>query len=150
MHGGPPEVLNFVRRREPQWRWWDNLSIDPPLVSLVAVRPDDLWEAARPQRGVTIRVRCRWQCTTQGLPKTPLAELLRLVVDGREVTPDLVAPNARWGAFRDHYHYHHLSEPAPGKHTATATIRVPATGAEQSHTIEFTGRGRHSQDVAHA
>ena len=51
MHGGPPEVLEFVRRREPQWRWWDNPSIQSPVVSLVAVRPDDKWEAARPERG---------------------------------------------------------------------------------------------------
>jgi len=137
MHGGPPEVLDFVRRRETQWRWWNNPSVELPLVSLVALSPDDPWEAARPERGITIRVRCRWECTTQGLPKTQLTKLLKLAIDGREVTPALAAPEARWGAFRDHYHHHHLPEPAPGRHTATATVRDLATGREGSRSIDF-------------
>ncbi len=138
MHGGPPEVLDFVRQRELQWRWWDNSSMELPLVSVVAVTPDDQWEKARPERGVTIRVRCRWDNTTQGLPKTPRVELLELAVDGQEATPTLVAPPGKQGAYQDHYYYHHIPEPAPGKHTATATIRVLATKAESKHTIEFT------------
>jgi hypothetical protein len=138
MHGGAPEVLDFVRRREQQWRWWDNPSMELPLVSVVAVTPDDQWEKARPKRGVTIRVRCRWDNTTQGLPKTQRVELLKLAIDGQEVTPILAAPRAKQGAYQDHYHYHNIPEPTAGKHTATATIRVLATKAESSHTIEFT------------
>jgi len=138
MHGGPPEVLDFVRRRERQWRWWDNPAVERPLVSLVAVTPDDKWEAARPERGVTVRVRCRWDNTAQGLPKTPRVELLKLAIDGREVTPALAAPRGKQGAYQDHYHYYHIAEPTAGKHTATATIRVLATKAESSRTIEFT------------
>ena len=138
MHRGPPAVLDFVREREPQWRWWDNPSMEHPLVSVVALTPEDQWEAARPQRGVTIRVRCRWESTTQGQPKIPRVELLRLEVDGREVTPTLVAPPARWGAFQDHYHHYPIPEPTPGSHTATAAVRVLETGAQCSRTIEFT------------
>ncbi len=138
MHGGPPEVLEFVRRRERQWRWWDNRSCQSPVVSLVAVRPEDKWEAARPERGVTIRVRCRWDCTTQGLPKTPRVELTSLTIDGEKVTPSLTAPKAKTGAYQDYYQSYHMAEPAPGKHTATATVRILATGVESSHTIKFT------------
>jgi prenyltransferase beta subunit len=137
MHGGPPEVLEFVRRREPQWRWWDDGPIQPPVVSVVAVRPDDKWEAAQPERGVTVRVRCRWDCTTQGLPKTPRVELIDLAVDGQKVTPTLAAPKTKAGAYQDCYHFHHVAEPAPGKHRATATVRMLATKTESSHTIEF-------------
>jgi hypothetical protein len=136
-HGGPPEVLDFVRRRERQWRWWDSAAYEPPLMSLVAVTPADRWEAARPEQGVTIRVRSRCDCTTQGLPKTPRVELIRLEVDGREVTPTLVAPQAKAGAFQDRYHVHHMAQPEPGKHVATATVRVLATGAQSSHTLKF-------------
>jgi hypothetical protein len=136
-HGGPPEVLDFVRRRERQWRWWDNPAYESPVVSLVAVTPADRWEAARPEQGVTIRVRCRCDCTTQGLPKAPRVELVRLEIDGREVTPTLVAPPAKGGAFQDRYHVHHIAQPEPGRHTATATVRVLATGAQSSHSIEF-------------
>ena len=35
-HGGSREVLEFVRQRERDWRWWDNPEIQRPLVSLVA------------------------------------------------------------------------------------------------------------------
>jgi len=137
MHGGPPEVLDFVRSRERQWRWWDNPSMELPLVSIVAVTPDDQWEKARPEQGVTIRVRCRWDNTTQGLPKTPRVELVKLAIDGQEVTPTLAAPRAKQGAYQDHYHYYHIAEPTTGKHAATATIRVLATKAESKHAIEF-------------
>jgi hypothetical protein len=138
MHGGPPDVLDFVRRREAQWRWWDNPSVSSPIVSLVAVRPEDAWEAARPDKGVTIRVRCRWNCTTQGLPKTPRVELVRLVVDGQEVTPTLAAPRNKAGAYQDYYHSYHVTQPAPGKHMAAATVRTLAARTESTHTIEFT------------
>ena len=37
MHGGSPEVIEFVRRHESAWRWWDNPGIQRPLVSIVAV-----------------------------------------------------------------------------------------------------------------
>ncbi len=137
MHGGPPEVLEFVRRREKQWRWWDNRSIQSPIVSLTVVRPEDQWEVARPERGVTVRVRCRWNCTTQGLPKTPRVELTSLAIDGREVTPTVSSPKNKAGAYQDYYHFHHLAEPAPGKHKAVATVRILATGEESSHTVEF-------------
>lgn len=138
MHGGPPEVLEFIRRREPQWRWWDNRAFQSPVVSLVIVRPEDKWEVARPERGVTIRVRCRWDCTTQGLPKTPRVELTSLAVDGVEVTPVLTAPKAKTGAYQDYYQSYHIAEPAPGKHTATAAVRTLATQAQSSQTITFT------------
>ncbi len=137
MHGGSPEVVDFVREREEQWRWWDHPSINLPLVSLVAVTPEDRWEAARPDQGVTFRLRCRWDCTTQGLPKVQRVELLELKIDGQEVKPTLVAPKARWGAYQDHYYSYHIAQPSAGRHAAKATFRVLEDRVESSHTIEF-------------
>ena len=138
MHGGAPEVIEFVRNHEPDWRWWDNPEIQRPLVSVVAVRPGDQFEQARPDQGVMLRVRCAWENTTQGLPKSPITELIKLTVDGAEVSPKLVATKAPRGpAFQDHYHQFHLPNPAPGKHTATALIRVLETKVESSRTVEF-------------
>ena len=137
MHGGPPEVVDFIRRREQQWRWWDNPHISRPLVSVVAVTPGDKWESARPEQGVTVRVRCQWGNTAQGLPKVPRVELLKLKIDEQEVEPALVAPKAKWGACQDYYHYYHMSRPAPGRHTATAVVRSLDTQAVSEHTIEF-------------
>ncbi|MBL7153035.1 MAG: prenyltransferase [Phycisphaerae bacterium] len=137
MHGGGAEVLEFVRRREEEWRWWDNPGIGRPAVSVVAVRREDRWEAGRPERGVTLRVRCQRHNTGRGQPKGPVAELVELVVDGRKVAPRLDAPKAQWGAYKDYCHYYHIANPSGGKHTATATARIIETGDESSRTIEF-------------
>ncbi|UCD62559.1 MAG: terpene cyclase/mutase family protein [Candidatus Zixiibacteriota bacterium] len=137
MHGGVPEAVEFVRGREQQWRWWDNPRIKRPLVSIVAVKPNDQWETARPKRGVTVRVRCCRDNTLRGLPKAPRIELIELFVDGRKVVPKLVAPKAQWGAYRDYYHFCNVAQPAPGRHTATAVVRSLKTQTVSKHTIEF-------------
>lgn len=138
MHGGSSDVIEHVRRRQDRWRWWDNPGIARPLVSIVAVRPEDRFEAARPDAGVAVRVRCAWENTTQGLPKTPICELVRLLVDGAEVRPALTAVKARrGGALADHYHAFPIADPAPGRHTAAAAVRVVATGAEATRKVEF-------------
>jgi hypothetical protein len=131
-------VLEFVRQRETEWRWWDNPPIQRPLVSLLALTAEDQFEAGRPEQGVTLRVRCAWECAAQGQLKKPLAELVKLTLDGAEVSPKLVTRNGgRGGALVDRYHEYHL-EPAPGKHSATAIIRVVETGGQASRTIEFS------------
>jgi hypothetical protein len=137
IHGGAPEVVDLVRDRESEWRWWDNPQIQRPMVSLVALKPDDLFEVARPERGVTLRVRCAFENTAQGRPKKPLAELVKLTLDGTEVSPQLVAPRQGGGAYADHYHLFHLSDPSPGPHTATAVVRGLATNATSSRALEF-------------
>jgi len=138
MHGGSHEVLAFVRARERDWRWWDNPPIQRPLVSMVAVRPDDEFEVARPEEGVNLRVRCAWENTPQGLLKLPLTELVRLTVDGQEVSPERVSIQAPRGVlFADHYHRFHLARPTPGIHTVTAVVRVLESKEELSRTLEF-------------
>lgn len=138
IHGGSPAVVDFVRRREADWRWWDNPAIQRPLVSIVAVKPGDPFEAAAPDKGVTIRVRCAWENTTQGQPKQAITELVRLAVDGRDVTPTLVTKKRPTGAgLADHYHQFHLPDPPPGRHTVRAVVRTIATNAESGRTIEF-------------
>jgi hypothetical protein len=138
MHGGASAVVDFVRRHENDWRWWDNPSVHRPLVSLVALTPDDAFEAARPARGVTVRVRCAHENTTQGLPKRPLAELVRLSVDGRDVAPELVVKKqAGSDVLVDQYHQHAMPDLAPGKHTARAVVRVAGKDSENEMTIVF-------------
>ncbi len=138
MHGGSDEVLDFVKRHESEWRWWSNSSIQRPLVSIVAIRPEDEFEVARPEKGVMLRVRCAWENTTQGMPKKPITELVRLMVDGVEVSPELVEIKKPQGAgLTDHYHQFHLLNPAAGKHSVTACVREVETKRELSRTVEF-------------
>jgi hypothetical protein len=139
IHAGSHQVLEFVRRNELAWRWWDNPRIARPLVSVVAVAPDDPFEAQRPQRGLVIRVRCAWQNTTQGLPKTPLAELKKLTIDGAEVAPTLMAPKQpRGSAYTDYCHCYAMPDPAPGAHRAVAVVEELSSGKQSSRTLDFT------------
>ena len=138
MHAGSREVLDFVSQHKSDWQWWDNPSVQRPLVSIVVVKPEDEFEAGRPNQGVTIRVRCAWENTTQGRPRKPLAELLSLTLDGSQVTPRLVAPpSSGGGAHTDFYHAFHLANPATGSHTVEATVRLLATDSIASRTISF-------------
>ncbi len=141
MHSGSREMLNFVRARERNWRWWDNPDVQRPLVSLVALTPADQFEAERPVKGVTLRVRCAWECTPQGLLKQPLTELVSLAVDGQSVSPELCTRKAPRGMrLADHYHRFAIPEPAPGKHSVTATVRELESKRQFSRTLEFAAR----------
>jgi hypothetical protein len=138
MHGGSNEVLEFVRAHERQWRWWDNPEIQRPLVSIVVVRPEDEFEVARPDAGVTLRIRCAWENTPQGLLRQPITEFVKLSVDGSEVTPMQVSKKRPNGPLlNDNYHELRLPELKPGNHTATVVVRVAATGEVRSRTLDF-------------
>lgn len=141
MHSGSDEVRDFVQAREGGWRWWQNERVQRPLVSLVALRPEDEFEVGRPAQGVALRVRCAWKNTPQGMPQTPLAEFVKLMVDGAEVAPTLVErkrPNGN--GLADRYHLFVLPESASAiaaKHTATVVAREIATKREVTRTVRF-------------
>ena len=139
MHSGSDEVRDFVRAREADWRWWDNPKVARPMVSIVALTPRDELEVGRPESGVTLRVRCAWENTPQGLLKAPLSELVKLGVDGNDVTPTVVSRKRPNGLLEEHYHGFALPGDVPrGQHTATAVVRVLATNTELTRTVEFT------------
>ena len=138
LHAGSDAVRDHVLAREVEWRWWDNPAIRRPMVSLVALTPADTFEAGRPERGVALRVRCAWENTAQGLPKSPLTELERLVVDGRDVQPSLVERRRANGQREDHYHLLHVpSGVAPAVREATAVVREVGSGARHERTVRF-------------
>ncbi|MBC7365840.1 MAG: terpene cyclase/mutase family protein [Undibacterium sp.] len=138
LHSGSDEVLAFVRAREATWRWWNDGPASRPLVSLVALRPDDEFEVGRPAHGLALRVRCAWKNTPQGLPQSPLAELVRLTLDDAPATAVLVErPRAKGPGLSDHYHLLALPTLAPGEHRATAIVRELATGRETTGTLRF-------------
>lgn len=138
IHCGSREVLDFVRSQETEWRWWDNPQIQRPLISIVVVKPEDQWETARPESGVTLRIRCAWENTPQGLPKAPIAELVKLTLDGVEQSPKLITRKRPNGTgLADHYHELHVANMEAGKHAIVALIRRIADGSETSRTLEF-------------
>jgi hypothetical protein len=141
MHAGSRAVVEFVRarERERQWRWWDNPEIQRPMVSLAALGPGEEFERAAPERGVTLRVRCAWENTTQGLLRTPIAELVRLSVDGQAVAPQrVVIKQPGRDVLVDDFHVHAMPDLTPGPHTATAVVRVIGKDVEKEQPITFS------------
>lgn len=106
MHSGSDQFLEFVKRCERDWRWWGQApAVRRPLCSLVALTPSDDFEVARAENGVALRLRCAWTNTEGGMPNSPLAESVRLEVDGQTVQTELVQTKGANGeGLADRYH----------------------------------------------
>ena len=138
MHGGSKAVLDHVRSREREWRWWDNAAAVRPMVSLAVLKPEDELEAGRPERGVLLRVRCAWENNPQGLARQPISELVRLTLDGRDVSPVLVERKRANGLYDDNAHHLALPDLPSGSHRTTVVVRVLASRQEVTQTVDFT------------
>lgn len=138
IHAGDDEVAKLVLERSREWRWWENPAISRPLVSIVALRPEDTLEAGHLESGLCLRVRCAWSNNPQGRLREPLAELVELRVDAEKVEPELIARKASSGPLLlDHYYVFQVKNPRPGDHNATAVVKNVATGAISRRTIRF-------------
>lgn len=138
IHSGSDEVLERVRQREKDWRWWSEGGVQRPMVSLVAVTPADEFEAGRPERGVALRVRCAWTNTEGGQPESPLAELVHLTLDGQTVKPAVVQkPRASGTGLLDHYHVWLAPDIRAGRHVAVAVVRELSGSREHHQRLEF-------------
>ncbi|MEW4564393.1 prenyltransferase/squalene oxidase repeat-containing protein [Bremerella sp. JC770] len=138
MHPGSKLVADMVMKHKDQWQWWDNATISRPLVSLVAVRPEDRYETARPDTGINLRVRWGHHHTAHGQLKAPLAEFISLSVDGKQVIPRLVERHGgRGNKLADRYYLWEMPTLEPGSHQATATVRSLESNQEISQLIEF-------------
>jgi prenyltransferase beta subunit len=138
MHGGSDEAVEFVKTHEADWRWWENPDIARPMLSVVAIRPEDEYEVGRPERGVAIRVRCAWVNTTQGQPKTPLVDFEALTIDGQQVVPEKVELRKGRGPGISDVYYRWVDEsPACGPRSAQVIGIVRQTGDKVARTIRF-------------
>jgi len=148
MHGATGEVRERFLQAAPQWQWWSDprtpAAISDPLLSLAALRPADTLEPGRPDQGVVLRLRRRWQATVHGLPKSPAAEMVSLTVDGKSVEPRQVRVPARGArnapiGISDEYYLVDVSNLPAGKHTATAVVKPVGRGdaAVAEQTVEF-------------
>jgi hypothetical protein len=137
MHG-MPEVIEVVKEQWQEWQWWDNPAIERPMVSVVALTPQDEFEVGRPEKGVAVRVRCAMTNTAQGLPKTPIAEFVKLMVAGKQVQPEHVVKRRPNGAVEDDYYIYAWPDVGAGRYTATATVRRIAGGKEVARSIGFS------------
>lgn len=137
---GMPDMLRVLDRQAERWRWWTEGSdeIRRPLALMALLRPEDVLEAGRPERGVAVRVRCWWGTTNQGVPKQERVRLAGLLVDGEKAEPVPVQAKNAQGAIVDRYHLLHLPDLKPGRHTVEAAVEQVMGGAQQKLALEFT------------
>ena len=140
MHG-PTKVLEYVRERELDWRWWDNPTINRPMVSMVVVEPNAPFEVTNEYKDTILRIRCAWENTTQGEPKTPIVEFESLTVDGKLVNAALVTkPSKRGNGVSDRYHFYTRKTLSTGEHNATVVVRSIKSSERFEKTIRFVLR----------
>ncbi len=139
IHSGSDEITKFIEQRELDWRWWDNPDIGRPMLSMVVVRPEDEFEAGRPQEGVNLRIRVAHRNTNHGVLKEPLARFESLTVNGEKVSPQLVSiPSTRSpNALEDQYLLYSIRS-AERHCQATGVARILANGERVSQTITFS------------
>lgn len=132
--GGSLEVRDFIRKREREWRWWDDRGRQArrPAASLVLLRPGMRFETAAPESGLAIRLRLWQENTGQALPREPRAELVRMTVDGVVVSPVLKES-------RDDRFYLHTLADTPGVHRAEAVVRELESGRTSTFSTDWKG-----------
>ncbi len=113
-------------------------AISRPLLSIVAIRPEDEYEVGRPDRGVALRIRCAWENTTQGQPKTPLVDFVALTVDGQQVVPErMESRGGRNGGLSDVVYRWADTADVSGPRFAEVIGKVRKTGVEIVRKLRY-------------
>lgn len=129
MFGGTKAARELITARESSWKWWSAPNkLIRPQAAITLITKDDLFEAGRPESGVSIRVRCRWNSIRQTL-KSPAMVLGKLVVDGQAVQTEEMIIKSRRGVIADAYYLYHWGSPAKGGHLIEATVKDVKTNA---------------------
>jgi hypothetical protein len=137
MLGGTDATRKFISSKKSAWKWWSSPDkLIRPQVAITVVDKDDKYEAGKPESGLNIRVRCRWNSVREAL-KTPAVTLQELKIDGQIVAArDTVIKNKR-GLIADAYYLYVWGTPTKGKHQVEATIKNLNTNAAEIYTQTY-------------
>jgi prenyltransferase beta subunit len=134
---GMPDVLQFLSRREAEWKWWDEKGFRRPAAVIALLRSEDGNEAGRPTAGMRLRLRCWWDATTQGIPKRERAKLVSVEVDGQPIPTRAETVKGAQNAIVDRFHLADLPDLARGRHTARAALELVDEGRREVVAQEF-------------
>ncbi len=139
MLGGTEATRRFVSANENSWKWWNNETQETnrPWAAVSVLLPADTFEVGRPDKGVSIRIRCWWSGVRQAL-KEPLVTLEELKIDGRVVEPELVSKKARNGDVADTYYLYQLQQHSVGNHTIETKFRHLKNNTVKTMLVKFT------------
>lgn len=138
MLGGTMAARQFITFNEKNWRWWKDKEKETTRLwaAITVVHREDSFEVARPEKGVNIRIRCRWNSIRESL-KAPLVGLQQLTVDDAVVTPELISTKNRRGDVADAYYIYSMPDPSKGTHQIKAVVKNLKTGAAKTMTVSF-------------
>ena len=123
MLGGIDAARSFIKQNEAEWKWWsDPTHLNRPEVAITVIRCNDMFEVGKPEEGVNIRVRCRWNSANQNL-KFAMNALQELKVDGRVVKAEEVILKQKRDTPIDAYYLYKWGTPTNGTHLIEATVR---------------------------
>jgi len=133
MLGGAPGVQEFVRSRPSDWQWWnsDTHKASHPNAVITVVTPEDSLEVARPEQGISIRVRGWWKSNRQFL-KEPVYQLEQLIVDDQDVHANYVETKDQRGNLVDSYYVYNLNRLPAKEVRIDAVMRNLATGDSET------------------
>lgn len=137
--GGAQGVQSYILSQQNKWKWWGN---DPenlirPWAAITVIGPKDSFEVARPEKGVSIRIRCWWTAKRPVLD-APLVTLEQLKIDNKIVKTEYVEKKDRRGRPSDAYYLYTISAPSKGRHTIEATFRNVNNNKQEKLTKYFT------------
>ncbi|HLP71628.1 MAG TPA: prenyltransferase/squalene oxidase repeat-containing protein [Bacteroidales bacterium] len=124
--GGTEAARKFIAEREPDWKWWSGHSMKRPVAAVTVIGSNDLFEAGKPENGVNVRVRCRWNGVRQAI-KSRSAVLQELRIDGRPVQAEEVVKGFR-NTVSDAYYLYKWGTPSKGDHEIEAVVKDLRSG----------------------
>lgn len=137
MFGGTKAAREFITAKEADWKWWSAPNrLIRPQAAITFITKDDVFEVGKPESGISIRVRCRWNSVRQTL-KSPAVLLEKMVVDGQTVKAEELIIKGRRGDVSDACYIYPWGNPAKGTHQIEVTVKELKTNTTQTYKQTF-------------
>lgn len=138
MFGGTEAARKFITSKEASWKWWSTIDKHKrPQAAITVLNSASLFEVGKPDTGVSIRVRTRWNTVRQDL-KAAAVQLEQLMVDGQVVKAYEVVKKGYSGRPADVYYLYKWGDPSKGEHIIQAMLKDIKTGAFYSYIQRYT------------
>ncbi|HXH98763.1 MAG TPA: prenyltransferase/squalene oxidase repeat-containing protein [Sphingobacteriaceae bacterium] len=136
MFGGTNATRKFLSNNESRWKWWSAQNItNRPQAAISILSSADIFEAGKPEIGLNIRVRTRWNSVRETL-KAAAVELVELKVDGKRVDVESVQTKGRRDIV-DSYYLYKWGNPSAETHKIEALVKDVKTNVTYQYSQTF-------------
>lgn len=137
MLGGEANAREYIIAQQNKWKWWDDNQVENihPWAAITVVHPADSFEVARPQKGVNIRIRCRWDGVRNTI-KEPLVDLIQLKINNTVIdAKDIIKKEENE---KDSYFLYIIDDIKDGEYVIEATLKHLKDKSVKVVTEKFT------------